>query len=585
MIKKREYIFDFETYGEEFYKKHGYTKIYLWDACDIKTLKHEHGNTMDSFLDFALHNGVSGYFHNLSFDIEFILYGLQSRGYESVAKESDLRPHTYYILKQGMAIYKLCICENVKKVGKKQRTRKTIITIKDSLKILNFKVSELQKAFDLDIGKTFDEDYYNKVREDEFNPTDEDVSGCEHDTEVVALALRKMRENGMDKLTLSASAFSNWKKFLNKSGLNYNYLFPKLKYMDDCTMRKGYFGGFCYCNPSRINIAYDNVYCYDVNSEYPFMYYTRNLPYGNPIYYTGEYTEDSNYPLYIQRLLICCDLKKDCLPIIQKQKVGLGGIAEYLTSTEDLVVELTLTSVDLKLVKQNYNITYIKYIDGYKFRQSNTFFKEFTEYYMEMKMRAGQEKNAVLRQIAKLNLNSLYGKFAMGLVAELYRVTEDEEEILHISKVGEEMADGIYLPLSMFITSYAREYLINSIQSNIDNFLYCDTDSMYLTAPAKDINIDIDNLGTLGEWKLEHIVDNFKMLQPKRYTYTLKDKETAEVKCAGMSKDLQKKMSIRFREEEILSAFNIGYHDIQLKKRKVKGGCVLFKTDFILKEK
>jgi hypothetical protein len=584
-MKKREYIFDFETFGENFYKKHGYTKIYLWDACDMETMKHTHGDTIDSFLDFALREGVSGYFHNLAFDIEFILYGLDSKGYKSVSKEEELKPHTYYILKQGMTIYKLCICENIKTVGKQKRTKKSIITIKDSLKILNFKVSELQEAFNLDIGKEFDNTYYDKERDINYQISEEDIRGCEHDTEVVAKALIIMRQHGMDKLTLSSSAFANWKKFLGEDN-KFRYKFPKLDYLSDSYLRRGYFGGYCYCNPRHINEVFDNVYCYDVNSEYPYIYSTRPLPYGQPMFFKGKYEYDEHYPLYIQRIEVCCDVKEGYVPTIQLKKAGLySGVAEYMTTTDDLIIELTLTSPDLELLKEHYHIHYISYIDGYKFKSDSTMFTDFTNYYMALKMQATQEKNAVLRQIAKLNLNSLYGKFAMGMISELYRVEKDDEGILHIAKVGEQLADGVYLPLAMFVTAYARQYLINSIQSNYDNFLYCDTDSMYLTSCAKNIIIDIDNRGTLGEWKLEHIVDNFKMLQPKRYTYRLRDKETGKVKCAGMSKELQKKMSETYRDEELIMAFNIGYSDIQLKKRKVKGGCVLYKTDFILKER
>lgn len=585
-MTNKEYVFDFETYGEEYYKKHGYTKIYLWDACELKTYKHKHGTTMESFLDYILREGVSGYFHNLAFDIEFILYGLDARGYTSVKDITELEPNTYYILKQGMAIYKISICSAVKTIGKKKkRTKKVITTLKDSLKLLNFKVDEIGDAFNLPINKQFNQDYYNRTRADEITVTEEDIKGCEADTEVVARALDIMKDNEMDKLTLSSSAFNNWKKILQQNGYSFNKLFPTLGRECDIFLRKGYFGGYCFCMPEKVKKVFNNVRCYDVNSEYPYVYTNYMLPYGKPVYFIGQYEYDDFMPLYVQHIVVSFTLKEGYVPTVQSKKAGIySQRPEYLVTTDNLILELFLTSVDLELLLEHYNIEYIDYIDGYKFYASDMFFKDFSNKYMSMKQNAQKEGNKVKRQIAKDNVNSLYGKFAEGLEMEQYITEKDSNGIIHIILAGTRESNGIYLPVAMFTTACARRYLIDAIQSNYNDFLYCDTDSIYLTNEAKNIIIDIDNSGTLGEWKLERVVDNFKMLQPKRYTYKDRSNNKGKVKCAGMSKDLQQKMTDTYKDEDLLRMFDIGYRDIQIKKRKVKGGCVLFKTDFELKE-
>ena len=157
--------------------------------------------------------------------------------------------------------------------------------------------------------------------------------------------------------------------------------------------------------------------------------------------------------------------------------------------------------------------------------------------------------------------------------------------VLKFKRVGEELTEGIYLPMAMFITAYAREYLVNAIQSNYENFLYTDTDSIKLTKPAKNIKIDIENSGELGLWELECISTYFKAIQPKRYMHYNTKKQKAELKCAGMTKKIQERLIENNDIHRLVEKFNIGYKDVQLKKKRVVGGCILCVSDFELKKR
>lgn len=587
MNKKKWYVFDFETRGEDFYKRKGYTEIYLWDACEMgKDYKHTHGFDGKSFIDFLQEKEANGYFHNLAFDMEFLLYMLDEAGFTSVTDIEDMKPKTYYINRQGMQIYRLTICfrEKITKKGNKKSKKRILVNIFDSLKLLPFKVKEIGKAYGLGIEKQFDKDYYDVEKDENYVITEKDIKGCEADTEIVARALDKIQENGVHKQTLASSAFGTFKEMLKDNGLNFKELCPPLQFDVDNYLRNGYFGGYCYYNKKYKEKELKNVYIYDVNSLYAYSYTNTLLPVGVPVYFVGEYQIDKEYPLYVQRFRANFSLKENSVPTIQKNKTSIRtNTPEYLESSEDMLLDLTLTNIDLELFKQNYNIYDIEYLDGYKFRARDDLFTDFTKKYIEQKMIAGQIGNKVLRQTAKNNLNMCYGKPATSLIAEKYKVIKDENGLLKQKLVGQEIVDGIYLPLSMFITAYARQYVINAIRDNIDSFIYCDTDSMHLTKPAKNIKIDYDDTGNLGEWKIEHKCVRYKFLQPKRYIYLEKDKKV--VKCSGMTEDSQSEFIAHNTFDEMVEQFKNGYEFINLKKKNVKGGCILCKVDTKLKER
>ena len=84
------------------------------------------------------------------------------------------------------------------------------------------------------------------------------------------------------------------------------------------------------------------------------------------------------------------------------------------------------------------------------------------------------------RSTAKLCLNSLYGKFGTNPQRE-ERLVQFEDGIFSTTNKDEDgnlleyLSESIYLPMASFITSYAREVLLNAANNVYDRFLYCDT--------------------------------------------------------------------------------------------------------------
>lgn len=123
--------------------------------------------------------------------------------------------------------------------------------------------------------------------------------------------------------------------------------------------------------------------------------------------------------IYIFKLFGCSfKLKKNKIPTIQI-KNDISFIAnEYLTSSNDEIVILTLTNIDLKLFFEQYEVKDLEYYYGWKFKSKYGMFTNYIDKWIKRKNEATLEGNKGQRTLAKLMLNSLYGKFATSLTAK-----------------------------------------------------------------------------------------------------------------------------------------------------------------------
>ena len=75
----------------------------------------------------------------------------------------------------------------------------------------------------------------------------------------------------------------------------------------------------------------------DVNSLYPSVMYDKKLPFGEPVFFQGEYKQDKVYDLYIQMITCSFTIKKNKIPTIQiKNNRSFFKANEYLTSSGDI---------------------------------------------------------------------------------------------------------------------------------------------------------------------------------------------------------------------------------------------------------
>lgn len=135
----------------------------------------------------------------------------------------------------------------------------------------------------------------------------------------------------------------------------------------------------------------------------------KNFLIGEPVFYEGKYKDDNVYDLYIQMITCSFKIKKNKIPTIQiKNDRFHFKSTEYLESTNGEIVALTLTSVDLEMFLNHYEVDELYYVGGWKFKSITGIFNEYIDKWIERKIQATKEGNKGQRSLSKLMLNALY---------------------------------------------------------------------------------------------------------------------------------------------------------------------------------
>lgn len=548
------------------------TRVWAWCACEVGNTENiHHGNTITTFLEFCELNGGEYYFHNLAFDGEFIIWELLDKGFTHEFSTKNKGFET--VISKTGKYYEIKICFS--KTGKKKANT---IVLKDSLKKLPMGVGAISKAFKLPLSKL--EIDYEEYRKPGHELTNEELEYITNDVKIVALALEQQFNKGLTRLTIGSDALNNYKDSMDDS---WDKLFPLIHLEMDAEIRKAYRGGYTYADERHKGKMIGEGSVYDVNSLYPDVMYNRPLPIGKPVYYRGKYTPDKERPLYIQFFTCHAELKDGFLPTLQIKNNPFYSETEYVHTT-DGTVELALSNVDMDIFFTHYDVTVFSYNGGYKFESKIGMFKNYIDYWMDIK----ENSEGGIRTLAKLMLNSLYGKFATNPDVTGKIPYLDEHKIVKY-KVGEyETRKPVYTPLGVFVTSWARYKTITAAQQVYDRFLYADTDSIHLigTQPVEGLEVHPTHLGA---WKHESDFSKAKYVRAKTYMERITHVGKLEnnipvmvevppyddVKCAGMPETLKKEVTFdNFKRG--LKIYG------KLRPKHCPGGIVLEKTTFTL---
>lgn len=534
--------------------------VRVWAACavDIETNKTLHlSNSLDSFMEWLSDKNTVCYFHNLKFDGEFILSWLFRNGF-TFSRERENKTFETLITDDGLVYSITVIFEKLKKKYKK-------VVFYDSLKKLPFPVATIAKAFNLPMSKGSID--YEKPRPVGYILDDQERDYIETDCKIVASALKTQFEQGLNKMTNASDALNGYKNIISKR--TFDTLFPVLPVELDLDLRQAYKGGWVYLNPKYKNARGLKGVTFDVNSLYPWVMRTKLLPFSFPIYFEGEPEVDEDFPLFIVRLQCEFEIKPGHLPTIQLKNNRRFVETEYLTDSGGDIVPMTLTSVDLKLFLDHYDVYNLEYINGWRFRGSDNLFTGYIDYWMHIK----ETTTGALRQLAKLMLNSLYGKFATNPKARQKIPVFDEIGVVRYELDDPEERDPVYTAMGAFITAYAREKTIRSAQSVYDRFIYADTDSLHLTGHDDPEGLEIHPT-KLGAWKNEGRFYDSKFIRAKTYMETTDD--GTKVTCAGMPDNIKALVTYdNFKQGQSFYG--------KLMPRRYPGGIVLEKTYFTIK--
>lgn len=565
-------------------------RVWAFACCEIgKPDNFIYGNSLDDFMKWCANweTNYKCFFHNLKFDGEFIINWLLDNGFEYVEDKKDRHDKSFTTLITDMGQwYQITVWFKIHG----HHTNKVVF--QDSLKILNFSVDAIAKGFNLPLSKlTLD---YKAFREKGHVLTPHEVEYIKHDVEIIARALDIMFKQGLNKMTIASDALDSFKKMTPQ----FRKIYPKLSKEVDADIRQSYKGGFTYVSDKYAGVEVGEGVVLDVNSLYPSRMKLENLPFGEPIAFEGKYEADAIYDLYVQKLSCIFEVKPDKIPSIQIKHSMSFMPNEYIKSSNDEIVTLCLTNPDLELFFEQYNVEVIEWQGGYKFKSINGVFNKYIDYWTEQKIQAKKDGNAPQYLIAKLMLNSLYGKFGTGLTGrKKYPVIIDGE--VHYAMTDEEDKAGVYLPVASFITAYARKYTIETSQMirdwstahhGKDAYLYSDTDSIHANLSKEDLQIlsDIIKIDDyeLGAWKHESSFERAKFIRQKCYIEQDYDGKI-NVTIAGFPKKLAhlinfNNFNIGFTTEGMPDEL-IGEAGRKLRYKHVKGGVILVDTDFTLK--
>ncbi|MEM3291106.1 MAG: DNA polymerase [Candidatus Micrarchaeaceae archaeon] len=261
---------------------------------------------------------------------------------------------------------------------------------------------------------------------------------------------------------------------------------------------------------------------YDVNSLYPTVMKHFRYP-------TVPIDEDVGFNegvrrgyLGFHRVKFRCDT--DLMPVVTKYKYRGENIL-----TQVLENEAVLTTPEVQaLMMEECKIQFITN----KWFLAEYLFGQFVDKYYEMKKQAekiGGEQGKTLRAIAKMILNSSYGKF--GLHKARAVLVKDPEIRSMINRDGrfvingkwytkiddliytkEELTPRYSVAIASYVTAYARMYLYQLMKQNKDGLTYTDTDSLHMTKEIRSstvIKLDkkrlhFQTLGDeLGQLKIE----------------------------------------------------------------------------------
>jgi hypothetical protein len=573
----RTFIADFETTTNE-----KNCHVWAWALCEVGELENVYvGTDIYDFMDMCeqLQGNLRVYFHNLKFDGQFIISWLFQNDYKLVTKSRDRASQTFKTMISDEGLYYAIEVVFYKK-GKNIKK----VTFYDSMKLLPMSVERIAESFRLPIKKgRIDYEAHNDLPYG--SPlTKEEMEYIIHDVQIVGHAIGYFQDQGLDRITIGSCALSEYKKIIGQRA--FDRLFPVLNHHDD--IKQSYRGGFTYVNPKFAGKTLGNGVVLDVNSLFPWVMRTKLLPHGTPIFFRGKYQPDELYPLYTQMFTCEFDLKPGKIPTIQDRRFG----STYITSSNDEQMTLCLNSIDLELFLENYEIYNPVWHNGWKFMGSTGLFDKFIDKWSEAKIQARKEENWGLYMIAKLFLNSLYGKFGTSRTRRS-KIPYMDGNVVAYKDTEPEQTEGVYVAMASFITSYAREKTIRAAQKICDDyeagrskiqFCYADTDSLHCISEDFSIpeGLYVDKY-ELGAWKFESRFNRAKFLRAKCYiensTEKVDDPEAEyklKVTVAGMPEECH--------DQVTFSNFKIGAQYSGKKSPKiVPGGVVLQNVDFTIK--
>ena len=341
------------------------------------------------------------------------------------------------------------------------------------------------------------------------------------------------------KLTIASTSFNILLKDEKKRKALANYITKE----DEIEIRKTYKGGRCevYIREGQ------NLLKYDVNSIYSFVMREFLYPTGSMIKFINKEEID----IYINILgwlgVVKVNIKAPYLyiPYLVKRDTKLNKLIAPIGIWTDYITTFEYQEA----IKRGYEIDII---EAYLYSKKENYFIDYVDYYYNIKKNSTGAK----KEIAKLMLNSVYGKFGQKRSYDkFYTLEEIIKKKLNLNdfypldlymymKEEEFYYDRRINPIiAVFVTAYGRHVLYKGIENIIKkggNVYYVDTDSIITNI---ELDEELVSNTELGKWKLECEIKEYIGIEPKTYICD------NEKRAKGIPKEQQEKLSFKDYKE------------------------------------
>lgn len=403
--------------------------------------------------------------------------------------------------------------------------KKHVWHFRDSYPLLLSSLDNLSKSFNPKHKKSKRPDKPYNLASSEWQ--DYCANDCLALYEIMKMFIKIIEDiGGVVGYTAPSTAMLTFRKtFLHQDIPNY---FP---YND--LFRQSYYGGRVEVLIMRAKPEDAPLNYYDVNSLYPSVMSKFEYPISYPkrVSYSSAKACIGNCGLMECEIKTPEKIKLPLLPYRHEQKLifPLGKWTGWYTFP---FIE--------KALELGYKITPLK---AYEFKSTNIF-KEYVETFYKLKC----ERDGAYRNIMKILLNSLYGKFGEKQQREELITDPDEslagsyfyDEIFGYSIKKYTRFSAYHIPLiASYVTTQAQlawYSIAEKIYEKDGRLFYGDTDSI-----ITDIDLPVST--ELGELKLEDIIQEGVFLAPKAYCITVKKGNKIVLK--GFSKTFQKHVGMK----------------------------------------
>lgn len=426
---------------------------------------------------------------------------------------------------------------------------------------------------------------YGKIRNQGDPITRDELTYIEHDT----LAGIECLQATMDALhkriySIPYTATGIIREETQKIGKEFqaHELFKKLTPSYDiyCFLEYAFHGGYVHANRYMINeLIEGNTVCYDFSSSYPYCILSNKFPMTPwEAWHDASVSEiiDSadNYAFICKLILHDFKLKDpfNPMPVLQFSKMinPINCILDNGRVLQGTYCEIYLTSIDLKLVKEQYIAAHHICVDVY-YSRLDYLPRWFTDLVYELYQNKQYLKGGDPTEysLAKSKINSCYGMMVQKAISEdieeNYQTGEYSNKIHEAEDIMQELTNLYHkyevnrnkvLPYAwgIFVTSYAMFNLFQ-LGACAGVWCYSDTDSCYgqdwdmdkLTAYNEGCKAKLlaNNYGSvqkgneeywLGVATLDGEYTEFKMMGAKRYAGRKKADGTIKITVAGVPK-------------------------------------------------